>query len=243
MNKRRIELFLLVVAAAYPTLMAWIYFDVAAPPANGGQQASPRMAALYTGSKVLQFLLPVIAWRIFAPGRLRLPRPTWEGMGPAVVFGVLSLVGIAGVYFTVLKGHALLADMPQPIRTKIVALGIGTPAMYILFSLFVALIHAGFEEYFWRAYVFEGLRRHLSIVSAILLSALAFTGHHVIVVSAYQPNRFWTGVVPLSAGVFVGGAVWAWMYHRYRTIYPAWLSHTLIDVGIMIVGYDMAFGI
>jgi membrane protease YdiL (CAAX protease family) len=68
--------------------------------------------------------------------------------------------------------------------------------------------------------------------------------HHVIVLAVYMPGTraFVTKVVPLSLGVAVGGALWAWLYQRTGSIYAPWVSHVLSDVGIMAVGYAMLFG-
>jgi len=240
-SRSSIKLPLLLFAMLFPTIMAWLYLDVASPAPGSKNAANPLMVGLYAGSKVIQFLLPLIAWRIASPERLRWSRPQWSGLWPALSFGVASFIGIVGVYFLVLRGHGLVADMPAEIRKKILGMGIGSPLRYICFAIFVSTAHAAFEEYYWRAYVFRGLRERLPSTASILLSALSFTGHHVIVIAAYQPNRFWTGVLPLCAGVFLGGAIWAWLCDRYGTIYPAWVSHALIDIAIMIVGYDMAF--
>lgn len=241
MSRARIGDLLLLIALFLPMALAGLYFNWAAPRPGTATQTSPMMVGLYAVAKVVQFVLPVVAWRITDPERLKPTRPRWHGLGPALAFGAVSALGIVCVYLLVLKGHPLLADMPEQIRRKITSLGIGTPARYILFSIFVAVIHSGLEEYYWRAYVFDGLQRRLPAARAILISALAFTGHHIIVIAAYQPNRVWTGVMPLSAGVFLGGAVWSWLYHRYTTAYPSWVSHVLIDIAIMAVGFDMAF--
>ena len=74
------------------------------------------------------------------------------------------------------------------------------------------------------------------------LSSLAFMAHHVIIVATFFPGRFLTLAVPLSFGVAVGGAFWAWLYDRTGSLYPAWLSHLLVDAAILAVGYTMVFG-
>ena len=40
----------------------------------------------------------------------------------------------------------------------------------------------------------------------------------------------------------IGGFFWAWLYERTRTVYAAWLSHLLIDAGILAIGYDLLRG-
>jgi len=81
----------------------------------------------------------------------------------------------------------------------------------------------------------------MRLMPAILLSSLAFMLHHVIIMAVYMPSRFWTGAVPMSLAVGVGGAVWAWLYERTGSIYACWISHLIIDAAIMVVGFDMVF--
>jgi hypothetical protein len=76
---------------------------------------------------------------------------------------------------------------------------------------------------------------------ALVLSSLAFMGHHVIVLAVYLPGAFATAVVPFSLCVAVGGGVWAWLYHHTGTIYANWLGHLLVDAAILVVGYAMVF--
>jgi membrane protease YdiL (CAAX protease family) len=74
-----------------------------------------------------------------------------------------------------------------------------------------------------------------------MLSALAFAGHHVFVLNEYLPGRFWSATVPFSLGIAAGGLVWAWLYHRSGSLLGPWLSHFLVDLGIMVAGYRMLF--
>jgi membrane protease YdiL (CAAX protease family) len=43
-----------------------------------------------------------------------------------------------------------------------------------------------------------------------------------------------------SLAVAVGGAVWAWLYDFSRSLIGPWLSHMLVDIGIFVIGYDLA---
>ena len=72
-----------------------------------------------------------------------------------------------------------------------------------------------------------------------MLSSLAFTAHHVVILHVYLPGHFFTAVVPFSLGVAVGGAVWAWLYEKSDNLYAPWLSHGLVDVAIFVIGYDL----
>ena len=37
----------------------------------------------------------------------------------------------------------------------------------------------------------------------------------------------------------VGGAVWAWIYERTKTLYAPWLSHLVVDAGIFLLGDEI----
>ena len=37
----------------------------------------------------------------------------------------------------------------------------------------------------------------------------------------------------------IGGAAWAWLYHRYGNLYAAWISHLIVDVALILIGYDL----
>jgi hypothetical protein len=45
-----------------------------------------------------------------------------------------------------------------------------------------------------------------------------------------------------SCGVFLGGAAWSWLYLRYRSIWPGYVSHAIADAAIFIIGYRLIFG-
>ena len=44
-----------------------------------------------------------------------------------------------------------------------------------------------------------------------------------------------------AALVGVGGVIWSLLYARQRTLLGAWISHLLVDVGIMALGYKLIF--
>jgi hypothetical protein len=33
------------------------------------------------------------------------------------------------------------------------------------------------------------------------------------------------------------------LFERTRTIYAAWISHLVVDVAIMLIGYDLVYGV
>ena len=74
--------------------------------------------------------------------------------------------------------------------------------------------------------------------AAILISSLGFMLHHVLLLGTffgYDAAATWV----FSLAIAIGGAFWAWLYHRTNSLYPPWLSHLIVDAAIFIVGYDL----
>jgi len=150
-----------------------------------------------------------------------------------------NAAALLGLYFGWLKHSDLLEDTPAKVYQKVQEFGMATPGGFLLLAGFISLIHSLFEEYYWRWFVFGGLRKYLAVWPAILVSSLAFMGHHVIVLGVYFPEQFWLLAVPFSLAVAVGGGVWAWIYERSQSLWATWISHLVIDTAIMAIGYDM----
>jgi membrane protease YdiL (CAAX protease family) len=234
----------LVFAMVWPTAAAMIYFIGLASQPYVYRVAGPNiwLQSFYAGSKVIQFALPVLWLAACQPERLRIQKPTFGGLGWGLGFGLLIAGAILLAYFGFLRGTSLLHQTPEQLRAKVEDFGADTPLRFVLLCSFISLIHSFLEEYYWRWFVFGELRRLVSVGAAILLSSLTFMAHHVVVLFVYFPRHFWTGAVPFSLAIAVGGAYWAWLYHRSASIYSTWISHLLIDAAIMAVGFDLLFG-
>ncbi len=180
-------------------------------------------------------------WR--DPRWLQLRRPHFSGLRPALYFALAVVILMLGVYFGVLRGSSLFAETPARLQRKLQEVGMDTPARYVLLALFVVAAHSLLEEYYWRWFVFGGLRQFLSLAPAMILSSLAFMAHHVVVLYVYLPGRFWSTALPFALAVAVGGAVWAWLYERTGSIWSPWLSHLLIDGAIFVIGWDLLWPI
>lgn len=87
------------------------------------------------------------------------------------------------------------------------------------------LLFANFASNFYEEFIFRGaiLGCLVKVLgddrrwTAAIISAVLFCQGHL----QYPP--------PLLATVFVAGLVWAWVTIRYKSLWPAWVSHTLAD--------------
>jgi len=239
-NSRRRDLIVLTVASLFPLGMALLYFVVLNKP---GGEANPALKAAYSIGKVAQFFFPISYVWWFERSQIRFALPTWRGLGLGAGFGLIVAAAMFALYFGVLQHvQVFTEDTPKMIHDRLLQFQLDSPLAYSLMGLFLCVPHSLSEEYYWRWFVFGWLRRHVPMHVAIVLSALGFMLHHVVILGVYFPGHFWTLALPFSLCVAVGGGFWAWLYQRSQSLYAPWLSHALIDAGIMTLGYVMLRG-
>jgi membrane protease YdiL (CAAX protease family) len=235
----------LIFAMAFPTIMAWLYFVALAPdPASPAASGNLAVVVAYGAGKVIQFAFPLVFVLVYEPQLLRPTRPRWRGVLWGLGFGLAVCGAMFLLYDFHFRKELVKINAPAKIEAKLRHFGLNTPAGFLTMAVFLSLVHSLLEEYYWRWFVFGRLQRCLAVSAAIVVSGLAFMAHHVVVLAEFAPgsDQFFTKVVPFSIGIAAGGMVWAWLYYRTASIYAPWLSHLLIDAGLMVVGYDLVFG-
>ncbi len=220
-----VALILLVPAPSIGTAAAMLV-DVTAGPV--GQ-------SLYIAGKIWLALLPLLWLRFFMKRRLSWSPAKRGGFVTAAVLGIAISVVIAGVYIVL---GSKLVD-PEMVRGQAAESGIDNKLVYLGFGLYLCMINSLLEEYVWRWFVFRHCETLVGGPVAIALSAALFTVHHVLALSAQFD---WLVTALASAGVFIGGAVWSWCYLRFRSIWPGYVSHLIVDVTILIIGWHLLFG-
>lgn len=251
---RHRDVWAILFAIIFPTLSAWAYFRAAGTengafgassrshensPASKAPDAKVRLA--YGLGKGIQFIFPV-AWILIVDRKKVWPRkPTAHGLEGGLAFGLA--VGVAGIalYAWALRNSRLFENAPYAISAKLASFGADSPARYIVFTAFLAIVHSLLEEYYWRWFVFKKLRNRFGFFVANGAASIAFAAYHAVLLAAFFPGHFLILVTPLCVCIAVGGFVWAWLYERTDSIYAPWLSHLLIDAAIFAVGYDLAF--
>lgn len=228
----------LIVAGLAPLGLAWLGFVHLANDAD--REQSP-LAVVYSLGKIAQFAFPAVYVWLFERRRLTIPLAA-RGLGVALAFAGLVNVGMAGLYLGLLQRASWIAETPAKIFGKLEEFGLATPAGYLGIGLFLCVVHSLLEEYYWRWFVFGWLRRLVPVDWAMILASVGFMLHHVVILAVYLPGQFWTLAVPLSLAVAVGGYAWAWMYQRSGSLLGPWISHMLVDAGILLIGYEMLRG-
>ena len=229
-NSRLVIAFALV----YPTVLTWVYFIALANEPASVQQSA------YTVGKLVQFGLPMLWVWLYRRSALGFPKPRIAGLLEGLLFGTLVAGGMLAAYHWWLKPAEFFSAATVPILAKLTGMGLLTPVAFIALGVFYSLAHSLLEEYYWRWFVFARLSEAARLSTAILVSSIGFAAHHVLILGFYFS---WTAAATwvFSAGVAIGGAVWAWIYHRSGSLIGPWLSHLMIDAAIFAIGYDLVF--
>ncbi|MGE0608491.1 MAG: CPBP family intramembrane glutamic endopeptidase [Pirellulales bacterium] len=233
-TSRSLHFAALAVAMAFPTISTWVYFLAISDAAL--------VQPIYAASKVVQFAFPVFwVWRV-QKRAIAWRKPNLGELSAGIAVGALMVAAGLGAYFGYFRDSDWLRFAPAMIGEKLTHLGIAAPGKYWAFAAFVSVPHAALEEYYWRWFCFGQLRRVWPTGLAVVVSAFAFMSHHVLVL-----NRFlqagWAPTALFSLCVALGGAVWAVLYARRGSIYGPWVSHLMVDAGIMAIGADLVWGL
>jgi membrane protease YdiL (CAAX protease family) len=222
-----------IFALVLPTVVTLAYFVLADGYSAATQQAT------YGVAKAFQFLFPIAYVLLIQREKPRLLPLSANGIGLGLVFGVVIAGAMLALFHFALKDAPFFDEAEGEMREKITDMDLGSPSMFIGVGVFYSLIHSLLEEYYWRWFVFGQLGRLTRLVPAIVVSSLGFMAHHVVVIGTYF--GFFSPVTWIfSLCVAVGGAFWAWLYHRSGSLLSPWISHLLVDAAIFIAGYEIA---
>ena len=225
----------ILFALFFPTVLTWVYFIALADSAPWLQKGT------YAVGKVIQFAFPLVFVLLIRKERLAFRGIDPRGLVLAIGFGLLVSGAMLALYFFWLKPAGFFAGpVADEIRGKLKGFGVTSLAAYAVLAVFYALVHSLLEEYYWRWFVFGRLRKLQPLGAAVAISSLGFALHHVLVLAKYfgwDSPATWL----FSAGVAIGGAVWAIVYQQSKSLLGPWLSHLLVDGAIFLIGYDLMF--
>ena len=221
----------LAFACLFPTLLTWLYFVVL----FGTAWTTPVFAV----GKLVQFAFPLV-WILGIERRPLhfLKKPATAGTWLGLLSGALILGFLLAAWRPLLASSPAFDRAPAAVAHKVSGFGIDSGGEYLALALFYSLLHSLLEEYYWRWFVFGRLRRRLPVTAAALVSSLAFTAHHVLLVGQFL-GGYGAATWLLSLTVTFAGLAWAWTYYRSGSLYGPWLSHALADAGLMWIGYQL----
>ncbi len=226
MKKSSLIALLLLVPMPSVGVLAAMYF----------WSGTPFGQTIFTLSKLWILLLPLLWIRLVDGKGWSISKPKHGGFSVGIISGLLISAIIVGIYVLV-AGKMIDAEALKKMTLEV---GLSDVRVYLGAVAYWVLVNSVLEEYVWRWFVVEKLEEVVSgKLAAVLLSAAAFTMHHIIALLVYFS---WPVVIICSAGLFMGGAIWSWFYIKYRSIWPGYLSHAIVDIAVFGIGYVLIFG-
>lgn len=190
---------------------------------------------LFFGGSKLWILLVPLFWVVFVEkGKFSLSRPKHGGFAVAAGLGVLMSLIIIAAYLAF--GRVLIN--PAAIKEMAGEVGLANRWVYLGGAAYWILVNSVLEEYVWRWFVVKQCRKFMSRWGAIVVSAGCFTIHHIIAMQVYFS---WPVTILASFGIFVAGAAWSWCCLKYKSIWPGYVSHAIVDAAVFAIGYILIF--
>ena len=187
---------------------------------------------IWAAAKMWLLLLPVIWLLLVDKGKISWSPTHSNGIIAGLLWSIPIAFVLLGVYWIAKGGTFIDPEATQTIEE----LGIASPAKFLIFASAMSLGNSLMEEYVWRWFVFSRFKVLVDVWSAIVLSALFFTIHHVIIL--WNVGSIWL-VLAGSVGLFAGGIIWGYLYNKYNSIWPGWICHVAADTAIMWVTWQI----
>lgn len=222
---RRRALIALLLIAPVPSLGVIMAMVVAPGPVG---------KTIFTAAKIWLLMFPAAWYLLVEKGRPSWSPPRRGGLAAGTASGVViaGLIIVGAWLFGV--QHMDLA----PLRIEAQKMGLNTTLPYLAAAAGWTFVNSLLEEYVYRWFIFRQCEILMNGPAAVIVSAGIFTTHHVIAVSQYLDIPF---TILASVGVFAGSVIWTWLFMRYRSIWPGWISHVLADIAVFGVGWWLLF--
>ena len=148
-----------------------------------------------------------------------------------------------GIILVIIAAYVLLGDMmidQQTLYELLEPVGLTTPIKLAGAILFWVFINSVLEEYVFRWFITSKIEELTGRKwTAVFLSAGIFTFHHTIALMMFISPL---GTFIASLGVFIGGAIFSWIYLQYRSIWVAWVAHACADVAVFGIAWHLVIG-
>lgn len=226
-NQRNLALLGLILVAIAPSISVITGFAF---------KAGILAIFVFIFTKIWIFGLPAFWYLRIEKGEKSLSLPENGGWKVSTLLGVGMLIVIFIAYFSI--GDKLLrADELTEILDGV---GLTVAWKFALAIIFWVFINSVLEEYVFRWFITSKIEQLIGGVwIPIFLSAGIFTIHHTIALAFFIDPL---GNFIASLGVFIGGAIFSWLYMTYRSIWVAWVAHAIADVAIFIIAWNMVIG-
>lgn len=231
--KTRLARSVILVPALVLPLIASLFYFTLFPGTSFGN-------GFYTGIKIWLVLGPIFVTTIILQERMLRRKPSGGEIRQSMLMGTAFGLATVGLMYGLMEWSPLgqiVDNGAANVAEAMDDLGVGG-AKFLFFALFISLIHSAMEEFYWRWFVYGNLRHVVGerLWIAHLIAGIGFMAHHIIIVDRFFELPF---AIFLGICVGIGGVVWSWLYQRHHTLWGAWISHVIVDLGIFWIGYQL----
>lgn len=226
MEERKRALIALFLVGLAPTVSIFISFGT-----DGGIISQ----IAYVLSKLWLVVIPLIWYLKIDKGQLSLSKPKQGGYAVAVGLGsgMSALILLTWFMLGDKIDGSLLRDAVEPVGLLDVRLYIGG---VIYWTVFNSLL----EEYVFRWFLVVKSEALVGTgAPAILLSAFIFVIHHTFALLFFG-FPWWANLLA-SVSLFIGGAIFSWLYIRYRSVWMPYIAHAICDIAVFSIGAMIIF--
>ena len=227
MEERRLALIALLLVGLAPTVSILISFGT-----NGGIISQ----IAYFISKLWLLVIPLIWYLKVDGGKLSFSKPEQGGYAVSIGLGLAMSALIFGAWFVLggLIDGELLKDAVEPV-------GLLDVRLYIGGVIYWTVVNSLLEEYVFRWFLVVKSEALVGTgTPAILLSAFIFVIHHTFALLFFG-FPWWANLLA-SVSLFIGGAIFSWLYIRYRSVWMPYIAHAICDIAVFGVGALIIFG-
>ena len=226
MEERKRALIALLLVGLAPTVSIFISFGT-----DGGILSQ----IAFVISKLWLVVIPLIWYLKIDKGQLSLSKPKQGGYAVAVGLGSGMSALILLTWFMVgdkIDG-SLLRDAVEPV-------GLLDVRLYIGGVIYWTVLNSLLEEYVFRWFLVVKSEALVGTgTPAILLSAFIFVIHHTFALLFFG-FPWWANLLA-SVSLFIGGAIFSWLYIRYRSVWMPYIAHAICDIAVFSIGAMIIF--
>ena len=226
MEGRRAAIIALLLVGAAPTISTICSFLL-----NDGISSQ----IIFVFTKMWLLCVPLIWFLKLDGGDLSWSKPQLGGYWMSISLGLVMTVVM--VLAWLLLGDAIDANL---LSNALEPVGLLDPKVYFFATLYWILINSLLEEYVFRWFlVIKSEELVGEGIPAVLLSALIFVVHHTVALAIFG-FPWWANLIS-SVALFIGGAIFSWLYVRYRSVWIPYIAHAICDVAVFGVGAIILF--
>ena len=227
MEERKLALVAILLVGLAPTVSVFISFGT-----DGGLISQ----IAYFISKIWLLVIPLVWYLKVDGGKLSISKPKHGGYTMAIGLGLSMSALIFGSWFVLgeLIDGNLLRDAVEPV-------GLLDVRLYIGGVIYWTVVNSLLEEYVFRWFLVVKSEALVGTgTPAILLSAFIFVIHHTFALLFFG-FPWWANLLA-SVSLFVGGAIFSWLYMRYRSVWMPYIAHAICDIAVFGIGAIIIFG-